>query len=452
MNTDKVTAQPLLTRIGFRLAGVRGWFKDRLFRQLFKNVGVLVSGDAVSSLFGLGTLALTTRALGARQFGVLVLIQTYVAIVDRLVNFQSWQALIKYGAAALEQERSDDFKGMITLGTMLDAAGAVLGTVIAAAVACNFGHWLGWDDETQRLATIYSCVILCNLSGTPTGITRLFDEFKVFAAQRVLVEGLKIIAVLVAYLSGAGFWVFVVIWMAGDGLKNLFLLFMAHRILYRRRVSTWWRCRIKDWRPFLAFNCWSNLTSTLDIPVKQLDVFIVSTVVSFEAVGVYKIIKQVSQVLSKVGDPFYQAIYPQFAVLVANAQAMRAVKMAVKLGLLLLAVSVPLVSLMAASSPWWLGMIFGKAFAVQWLVLTAYLVVQTFALVCQGIHPLFVAMGYVRKNLFILALANGCFVLAAWQLGQREGLIGIVYALGIQFGMVVAMKTITIWRGLRAFY
>jgi O-antigen/teichoic acid export membrane protein len=449
MHTDKVAAQPLLTRIGIRPAEVRGWFKDRLFRQLFKNVGVLVSGDALSSLFGLATLALTTRALGARQFGVLVLIQTYVAIVDRLVSFKSGAALIKYGAEALEQKRSDDFKGMIALGTMLDAAGAVLGTIIAAAVAYNFGHWLGWDGETQRMATIYSCVILCNLSGTPTGITRLFDEFKVFAVQRILVEGFKAIAVLVAYLSGAGFWVFAAIWMVGDGLKDLSLFFMAHRILAQRKVSTWWRCRIKDWRPFLAFNCWSNLTSTLDIPVKQLDVVIVSTVVSAEAVGVYKIITQVSQVLSKVAHPFYQAIYPQFAVLVANAQAIRAAKMAVKLGLLMLAVSVPLVSLMAVSSPWWLSLIFGKALAAQWLVLTAYLVVQTFALVCQGIHPLFVAMGYVRQNLFIMALANGCFLLAAWQLGQREGLPGIVLALGIQVGMVFAMKTMIIWQALR---
>ena len=59
----------------------RGWFKDRLFRLLFKNVGVLVSGDALSSLFGLGYLALTTRALGAWQFGVLVLMRSSLFLV-----------------------------------------------------------------------------------------------------------------------------------------------------------------------------------------------------------------------------------------------------------------------------------------------------------------------------------------------------------------------------------
>jgi O-antigen/teichoic acid export membrane protein len=442
MNRDEIIpSQSLTTRVAYHLKRARGWFKDRLFRQLFKNVGVLVSGDALSSLFGLGCLALTTRALGARQFGVLVLVQTYAALVDRLVSFQSWQGLIKYGAEALEQKRCDEFKGLIKLGTALDTAGAVLGAAIGISVAYGCGHWLGWDQETLRMAMAYSSVILCSLSGTPTGVVRLFDQFRLFAAQRVLVESFKLIAVFAAYLSGASLWVFVLIWMAGDGIKHLFLLFMAHRLLYRRQVRGWWKWRVPDWRAFLTFSCWSNLTSTLDIPVKQLDVFIVSSVVSFEAVGVYKIIKQVSQVLSKVADPVYQAIYPQFALLVANAQELRAAKMVVKLGLLLLVVSVPLVILMSVTSPWWLNKFFGQVFAAESLVLSAYLALQTCALACEGIHPLFVAMGYVQKNFLILALANGCFLVAACLLGRQAGLMGIVWALGIQFSMVIAMKT-----------
>jgi O-antigen/teichoic acid export membrane protein len=418
---ESIPSQPPTPGVVHPLKRARGWFKDRLFRQLFKNVGVLVSGDAVSSLFGLGYLALTTRALGARQFGVLVLVQTYAALVDRLVNFQSWQGLIKYGAEALEQKRYDDFKGMIKLGTALDAAGAVLGAAVGISVVYSCGHWFGWDQETRQMAMVYSGVILCSLSGTPVGIVRLFDQFKVFAAQRLLVESFKLIAVLIACLSGAGLWVFVLIWMAGDAIKHLFLLFMAHRLLCRGQMR--------------------DLTSTMDIPVKQLDVFIVSSVVSFEAVGIYKIIKQVSQVLSKVADPIYQAIYPQFAVLIANAQEMRAAKMVVKLGLLLLLVSVPLVILMSVTSPWWLNKFFGQVFAAESLVLTAYLALQTCALACEGIHPLFIAMGYVQKNFLILALANGCFLVAAWLLGKQAGLVGIVCALGIQFSLVIAMKS-----------
>jgi hypothetical protein len=165
-----IPSQAPTTGVAQRLSRARGWFRDRLFRQLFKNVGVLVSGDAVSSLFGLGYLALTTRALGARQFGVLVLVQTFAALVDRLVNFQSWQGLIKYGAEALEQKRHDDFKGMIKLGTALDAAGAALGAIVGISVGYGCGHWFGWDQETRHMAVAYSSVILCSLSGTPLGM------------------------------------------------------------------------------------------------------------------------------------------------------------------------------------------------------------------------------------------------------------------------------------------
>ena len=153
------------------------WLKDDLLTRLFKNAAVLFGGNMLASLLGFASLALTARALGVERFGFLVLITTYVAIVDNLVNFQSWQAIIKYGADALEQIHEEDFKSLIKIGFLLDATTAVLATILAASGAWFVGQWRGWDEEIVIMAAMYSFTILFHISGTPTAILRLFDKF-----------------------------------------------------------------------------------------------------------------------------------------------------------------------------------------------------------------------------------------------------------------------------------
>ena len=96
----------------FSLSTVYRWFKEDSFRLLFKNAGTLLSGNMIAWILGLITFAITARILGPTQFGIFVLITTYVTIVDKILNFQSWQALIKYGAEVLEKKNNDSFKSI----------------------------------------------------------------------------------------------------------------------------------------------------------------------------------------------------------------------------------------------------------------------------------------------------------------------------------------------------
>ena len=71
------------------LSFFKNTFASGTFKRLFKNTGVLISGDTVSAVLGVLTFAITARALGTEKLGMLVLIDAYVRIVDKLVNFQS---------------------------------------------------------------------------------------------------------------------------------------------------------------------------------------------------------------------------------------------------------------------------------------------------------------------------------------------------------------------------
>ena len=322
----------------------------------------------------------------------------------------------------------------------MDIASALLGTATAFWVVHWAGRWLGWNEEVTKMAGFYSLVILFNFTGTPTGIIRLFDRFKLFATQRFLTGILKLTGVVAAYLTGASLWVYVLIWMAVDALGYLFLIVFGYSLLHQKGIRKWWRCRAKEWRPFLTFACWTNLASTVDIPVQMLDVFIVSWLTTLEAVGIYKIFKQVSDVLTKAVAPVYQVVYPQFASMIAAAQEIRAVKMALKLGILILLFAVPAVAVISFSSPWWLDLVFGPIFAKEWVVFGVYLCFQGLSVIFTSLHPLFLAMGYVKRDFAIASIANVAFLFFAWYWGRRFGLMGIVNALGIQFVTVIVLK------------
>lgn len=293
------------------------WFQDGLFRRLFKNAGILFSGNAVTALLGLAAVTLTARALGPEQFGILVLIQTYVLIVASLVSFQSWQALIKFGAEALEGKREEDFKTLIKFGTLLDAGSAVLGTAIAIAAVYWVSLWQGWGPEIVRMASLYSLVILFYLVGTPTAVLRLFDRFKLFAVQQVSASILKVAGVVAVLLAGGSLIHFLLVWMISESFSYLLLLALGWRELHRQGYTGVMKspmAGITQKHPGLWRFVWvTNLTGSVKLAGRELDVMLVGAFMGAESTGIYKIAKYFAKILAQVTDPLDQSIYPDLA-------------------------------------------------------------------------------------------------------------------------------------------
>src|SRR5437870_2394298 len=91
----------------------RGWFGDRVLARVFKNAGLLLGGRATTGVLNLAILAISAHALGAEQFGLVVLVQTYALTVQAVATFQSWQAVIRYGALALERRDTAAFHALL---------------------------------------------------------------------------------------------------------------------------------------------------------------------------------------------------------------------------------------------------------------------------------------------------------------------------------------------------
>ena len=296
---------------------VRHWFADGVFRRIFKNAGLLLTGRATNGLLGLATLSLSARGLGLEQFGVFVLLQTYVQVIMALATFQSWQAVIRYGAICIENKNVADFQALVKFTTLLDIAGVVAGAGVGYFAAPLIGPYVGWNDQVIAYAQPFSFAILFTILATPTGLLRLYDRFDLLAGQAVVTPLVRLIGIALAVFLHAPFWVYLAAWFVANVAGGAVLVYIgwreAHRHGWLKGISLSVRGITAPHGGIWRFSIFSNLHASLMIVTGQMGTFLVGMVAGPSAAGLFKIGRDVATAIARPADLLNQSIYPEFA-------------------------------------------------------------------------------------------------------------------------------------------
>jgi len=309
---------------------------------------------------------------------------------------------------------------------------ALLGFSVTNALIGVLAYFSGLSLNMRGNIVLYSLVALLNFTNTPIGVLRLLNKFHYFMAQEFITSILGIVGAAFVHHTGGGVSDFITVIIVSKLVGTIYLVLVMVNELRKGGFLRYWQAPFINWRPFANFTLWNYLTHFIAVPTKQLDVIIVSAVVTIEAAGIYKIIKQVADVIGLLVNPVYYAIYPQFTELIAQGKQGTAFKFAAKSGLFSLLLVSPIAVLLSTSSPWWLGAVFGAQFTAGWIPLMVFLFVKVFEFSCNPIHPLFKALGFVKQESLFFLLSSGIYLLLVWQLGLRFGLIGIIIAHGFE--------------------
>lgn len=296
---------------------VLSWFNDGVFRRLFINAGKLLSANAVAAVLGLIATVLTARALGPEKYGILALVLVYELTVGKLVTFNAWQAIIKYGSEALHADDRPALRQLIKFGFALDVASAVVGTVIAMVLAGPVIRLLGWDGSIHSLLVLYSVLILFSLNGTPIGILRLFDRFDLLSYTAILIALVRLAGVAWCLLTKQILFGFVLVYLVTGIAGQLYQILASLWVLHRRGMSHFVReplCGLHTRFAGVWDYVWTtNLNSTIRMVSREIDELIVAGLTTPAALGVFKIAKQFSCFLPRLVDPLYQSIYPELS-------------------------------------------------------------------------------------------------------------------------------------------
>lgn len=414
--------------------------------RIFRNASYLLSGDLVASGMRMVSIALTARALGVESFGILVLLQTYVAVIDRVLNFQSWQALIKYGAEHRSQEREHGLEDLFKLGFLVDFITAILGAGIAALAATLVGTWLNWEASIIEYAVFYSAVIAFNIEGTCIAILRLHDKFGLIGAQKVIAAAVKLIATAIAFATTDSLVVFVTVAAVCQVVGYLVLLALAFRQLALLRLAPLRkgeaRRAFRENKGITTYIVSTNLHSTFRIIPDQLDFIIVAAVLGNAATGSYKVAKEMARILTRVVQPLYQSIYPELAALAANRKYRQILQIVWRSGFVVGLAAIFFWVCLILFGESLLALIFGDQYTDAYMVMIWYALGAVISAAAFPITPAILAVGYPKLPLVLIVFSTIIYVVCLPIMMNEFGLPGAGMANVVFYGSWVLLMGI----------
>lgn len=403
--------------------------KDNLIRRIIANSGVILFGNSTATALNLISFAIMANKLGPSSLGVLVLAQTYVSIVNDIFNVQTWESMVKFGS---DETQGAKLESVIKLNSILDGTSALVAFIFAILLVKPVVSLFHWDASVLSVIYLYSLSIFFRLTSFTIGIPRLFNRFSAIAKIQFITAFLKLCCILYTLISPKPFLYFVVVYLAFDILLNLLVIIYSMMLLRVNVHRDWWKKPINMNRNQVLFIWWSNLRTVIRIPVRHFDMVIISTVMSMNVVGIYKVYKEIAGLMDRISDPINVAIYPEFAKLIGRNSIGITLSTAKKSIVLLGCASAAITVSLLIASKFIVGEIFGPEYLEFIHALYLIVVLYGISFILVPINSLFLAAGFAKYSFYIVLMTNTIYLVSAYVLGRAFGIYGIVTAYGIQ--------------------
>lgn len=396
-------------------------------QRVFRNFGVMLRGRGIAAVLNMLALALMANALSAVEFGLVVLLHTYVLAIRGFLNFRTFEAIVKYGVPLHESGDNDGLRKLLRITTSVDVVSGIVATLLGVGAASITGRFLHWDDQMVTIAAIYSLTMLTTAIGTPNGVLRLYDRFDALGTWYTISPAVRLSGVVIAWFLDAPMGVFIGIWAAAFVFENGWIYVRGHHEARRQMSESIWRgFRFRElrettpeFRHFLGVIYWQT---NVDLLPKHLAVLLAGNLLGPAAAGMFKLANDFSTVLSKPGLLLREVLFPDLSRMLHNKDTgfhelgLRAVQIAGASGLLLVALSIPLAVPILN--------IIGPEYTPAAPLLTLMLLAATFELAGSPLRAAAYALGGAGNVLRIYALSSIIYLGLFYVFTLPLGLIG----------------------------
>jgi O-antigen/teichoic acid export membrane protein len=433
---DKGPKLPHVMLIGqvWRRAGVNKWWKsqiaDSTLRRILRNMAYLFSANALVAAIGLVTVAIMARALGPSGLGAIALAEAYVRLVDQFIRLEPWQAVIRYGALALENGKEVEFRRLVKFSTLFDILGGCLAAIVAITTCILISSWLGFGQEQKMMTIIYSATLFFALSATPTGLLRIFDLFDLAAKLSVFLALCRLVLTVATWLVGGDIWTFIIILSVYTIGEHVAPFVLAWRELRRRGHSGIWRTPLtgifKENPGILRFIVNTNLNVLARLSTQRFDTLIVGAVLGISAAGFYQLARRVGLAAHRIGRPIQQAIYPDLARIWARGEKQRFRRMVLRISASLTIFSTVAILGVAYFMELIVEIAFGEAFKPVTPLINIQLFAVALFLSGNILGPALMSMGADKALMTVSIIATAAFFVAIVPLVELFGTAGAV--------------------------
>lgn len=396
-------------------------------KRLLQNATWLFSGNALASLCGFGQAVVLGRALGVDTYGLLAVIMAFVTTVNQVVDIRMWESVTKFVGDFHERGDHGRARATVKLAYLIDAGTGIVAFLLVLALAPLAVHRFLHDRVAAEDVILYAGTLLvATANDTSMALLRVFDRFDWLSAERVASAVVRLLALWAAAAATGRLTPVLAVYVAVELGRSVALLVLGlrasrsaltgpgpdHLGVVRDGLSEFWRFTLNN-----------AATTVLVLITRQVDILILASLRPPAEVGLFRMAKNFGQLILRLSDPVYHAIYPELVRLVTNAphqvgafivRSMRVVLLLViPAGLVLIVAARPVLELAVGSE-------FAAAAAPLRIVVLGALIHAGFL----WARPLALARG--RSHLSTIAHAAGAavLVLSSFLLVPRFGAIG----------------------------
>lgn len=414
--------------------------KEQLIKhKLVRNFLLIFTGEGISSVFGFLATIFIINTIGSNKHGVLVAVQTYVNLFYGLFSFKTFQSLIKY--LAKSENDTTMSKIYIKWSVVLDFFCLGLMLLFGMLLRAPVIRIMGWNDEIAKYCFLYFCIYLLYFQGTSIGVLRYFEKYHYVVKANVTYAIVRCTGFFICFIFKQDFAAFFLFDCAGNLAKFVLMDYFTIKTLKEHGLVDFFRVKLIVCPDFLKFSFYSNITSTIDLPVNQVTSLIINKYLGFEATSVYSVFGSLGSIINKLGDPISQIIYPEMNQLISKKDIGGAKKLSYRLKTIMLILFVAGSAFVLATNSLWLHLFISNPNPYV-LPLVLYIAYICYANSSMGTHNLFMALGYVKYNIPILIVVNSGYLLLLFYSIQRYGLTGVIVTYTIQAFAVVFIKEI----------
>ena len=401
---------------------------DNLLKKIIKNSGVIIFGNLGVAGLNFLSFAIFAKQMGPEALAILVLAQTYAIIFNDVFNVQTWESMVKFGAA---NEKSCELAKVIKTNFTIDIISAFIACTFAILLAFPVGNIMDWNDEAIIIILSYSFSILFNITTFTIGIPRLLNKFSTIAKIKILIALLKLFLIILIAIYNKGLYYYIMVYLGTDILANITLILFSLYKLDTLDIK-WRQEKLQLNKQQIQFIWWTNLRTIVRIPVRHFDFVIISLFMPIKTVGIYKVYKEIAAILNKLSDPVNQAIYPVYAKLIGSNDIHKSVNIAKKTILLLLCISILLTSCLLIFAKPLVNTFFGVEYLTHLYALYALIMLYGINFFTTPINSLFIAAGFAKYGFYLVLFTNTIYLCTAFYLVNIIGIYGIIIASATQ--------------------
>lgn len=387
----------------------------------------LATGATLSGILSFAALLLILKELTLEDYGTLALIVSFGALLRRIVNAQTEQAIIKFCSPS-NVRANRAYHEFLSAFLIVELVISVALFLIYEMVAYFLSNYINWIAVNYIQVMIYGLSLIGNVNAWVQGVFRVTGKFGVYSLVTTILPLVRIVILLCFVWLQTDFDLLLVvcIWVGSEivssiligtlGLREVGLnnLRVEKTIIYRLAVArTYVKNSVRDG--------WARAA-------KELDLQIVGLILDEVAAGILKVVKQFSWIPQVVIDGSNKYVFGELAKGVSRSEMYFMIRVSLLISALVAILSIGII----AVGNHILDEIFNKRIdGLEYFLALAL----SASLVWSLVHPLsgwFLANGWVA---FLFKLHSALAIVSAalsYVLTSRYGvqgpiMTGIVY-------------------------